>query len=165
MWRAVAVVLVLAACSPGAKSPEEARGRLRSALERGDAAAVFDLLDQETRWSIESTWKYHQRCLRLIEENYPPEEQARAAGRFLDADRPAAFLAAYDARYQLLAGPKSRMGALAPGDFAIEKNKRWGYTGLRAQWEDIKQRASKDGETVERNATAYEREARTEERR
>jgi len=153
------------ACSPGAKSPEEARARLRSALERGEAAAVFDLLDQETRWSIESTWKYHQRCLRLIEENYPPEEQGRAAGRFLDADRPAAFLAAYDARYQVLAGLRPRLGALAPGDFAIEKNKRWGYTGLRAQWGDIKQRASKDAETVERNATAYEREARTEERR
>jgi len=158
--RLVAIALVAVACSRGARTPDEALARLRDAAERGEAAQAFDLLDEQTRWSIESTWKYQQLCFKVIEEDYPGEAQAQALGRLIDADSPAGFFRAYEARYHQLAGLRARLATAGVKDFVRDRWGRYGYVGLREPWEDIKQRASKDLETVRRDAQTYQRTGR-----
>src|SRR5262249_45836164 len=122
-----------------------------------DAQAAFGALDQQTRWSIESTWKYHQRALKLIEDQYPPSVQAREKARFVDAETAVAFLAAVETRDHLLAGLRPRLSSLQPSDCVEGPRKRFGYSGLRATWEGLKARAYHDFETVREGAAAFGR--------
>jgi hypothetical protein len=159
---AVAALVVACAlgCSRGAKSQEEAARRLAEAVRQGNTAAVYDVVDQETRWSIDSVWKYHQQCLAAIEESYPTDAQARESRRFIDAASARDFLKGHEERYHELAGLAPRVGQLGAADFARDQRGQWGYTGLRALWEDAKQRASHDLETVRASAAAYKQAAR-----
>src|SRR5215468_10596792 len=139
-WTAVALLAL--ACARGPKSPEEAQAAVRAA----DARAIYDLVDIQTRWSIDATFKYQQQAMQAIEESYPVELQAREKARFVDGDDAHAFFVAYDARYHLIAAAKTERS-----DFVEEKG-RWRWSGLRARWEDIKLRASHDLETVRESA-------------
>jgi hypothetical protein len=145
----------LVACNKGARTREEAVTRLTAAVDHEDAAAAYPLLDQDTRWSIESTRKYHAECLALIGEAYPPAAQAAARARFLDASSAARFLALHEARYHLLRNAKTGPSGLTPSLFVEGPDHRWGYTGLRSTWEELKQRAVHDVETVRDSADAY----------
>ena len=142
--------LLALACARGPKSVGEAQAAVRAA----DARGVYDLVDQPTRWSIDSTFKYHQQSLAAIEESYPAELQAREKARFCDGDDARAFFVAYEARYRLTANAPAEKS-----DFVEEKG-RWRWSGLRAKWEDIKQRASHDVDTVRESAAAYKRASR-----
>jgi hypothetical protein len=155
-----AALLLALGCARGPKSPEEASSRLSAAIQQGDAAAAYDLLDQETRWSIDSVWKYHQQCLSAIEESYPTEAQARESRRFIDAASARDFLKGHEERYHELSALAPKLAQPRAGDFATDAHGRWGYAGLRGQWEDAKQRASHDLETVRASAAAYKQAAR-----
>jgi hypothetical protein len=154
--RGVWAVLLAIGCSRGAPSAEEALARLHQAAERGDARALYELADRQTRWSIDATFKYHQQALGTIEESYPAEVQAREKARFVDGEDVGAFLAAYDARYHNVVSAAARAGR---GDVSEDRG-RWCWSGMRASWDDIKQRASHDLETVRESASAYKRAAR-----
>jgi hypothetical protein len=142
--------LLAAACARGPKTAEEAQAAVRGA----DAKATYDLVDKPTRWSIDATFKYHQQSLAAIEESYPAEVQGREKARFVDAEDARGFLAAYDARYHLIAAGKT-----SPENF-VQEGSRWRWSGLRAAWDDIKLRASHDLETVRESAAAYKRASR-----
>jgi hypothetical protein len=154
-WAVLALLLLSTACDRGARRPEDAIARLRAAVAQDDAATAFMVLDRETRWSIESTWRYHQQCLDAIETAYPPDLQARERGRFIDTRGPKEFLAAYEQRYHLLRELSPRLPMLGATDFAADGYGRYGYTGLRERWEDIKQRASHDLDTCKQGADAF----------
>jgi hypothetical protein len=162
-WVSPAALLLFcasAACTRAPRSEDEARARLAQAVRAGDGRALYDLVDEATRWSIDSTWKYHQQCLALVEESYPPELQARETARFLDAASARDFVGAYERQYHLLPALAERAASPRPGDLVRERDGRVRVTILRAQWEDIKQRASHDLDTVRENAVAFGRAAR-----
>jgi hypothetical protein len=148
------------ACTHGAKTPAEARERLHAAVESGDGRALYDIVDEQTRWSIDSAFKYHQQCLDLIEQTYPPEVQAREKARFVDGDDVAHFLTAYEARYHLFAALRPRLSSPEGDGITQDKRGRWVFSGLRAQWEDIKHRGSHDLDTVRESAQAFRRAAK-----
>jgi hypothetical protein len=150
MIRLALFTAALTACARGPKTPEEAQ----AVVQAGDPKAVYDAVDLATRWSIDATFKYHQQALASIEESYPADVQGREKARFIDGDDARGFLAAYDARYHVIAAGKK-----APSDF-IEEKGRWHWSGMHAAWDDIKQRASHDLETVRESAAAYKRASR-----
>jgi hypothetical protein len=153
------LALVSLACSAGAKTPELALERLRAAILQDRPADAFPVLDQPTRWSIESVRAYHGECLEAIARDYPEAVRPTAQARFLDATTGARFLALHEARYHLLAGLRPRIDALTPRDFAVDRYGRWGYTGLGPAWEEAKVRAVHDRDTVLDSARAYAQEA------
>jgi hypothetical protein len=148
--RIAVCALVAVACARGPKTAEEAQ----SVVQSGDAKAIYDAVDLATRWSIDATFKYHQQALAAIEESYPADVQGREKARFIDGDDARGFLAAYDARYHVIAA-----GNKGHEDFVEDKG-RWRWTGMRTAWDDIKQRASHDLETVLESAAAYKRASR-----
>src|SRR5262249_52398905 len=112
MGRAGRLLFGLAAFAAGGPGPLRGRrdvglARLRAAVESGDATSLYAIVDDETRWSIDGAFRFHQLSLEVIEESYPPEVQPRTKARFVDAEDVRKFLVAYDARYHLLAGLKS----------------------------------------------------------
>jgi hypothetical protein len=152
---AFALLALCTGCSRGAKSAGDAMARLRDAVEKNDPAAALPLLDEQTRWSIASARKYSDECLRLIAEAYPPERREREAARFINAGGDGDFLVEHEKRYHELAGIKPRLAKLTPGDFVPDKSGHWGYSGLRAVWEEHKNRTYHDLETVRQSAEAY----------
>jgi hypothetical protein len=136
----------------GAHTLEEGQARVQKLAEGGATAELYDLVDEQTRWSIDTTFKYQQQSLAVIEEAYPPELQAREKARFVDGDDVRKFLVAYEARYHLLAVAPTRAG-----DFEKDKRGRWYFIGLRAHWDDVKLRSSHDLDTVKESAAAYRR--------
>src|SRR5262249_47626757 len=129
-WTALFVLCI--GCSRGAGSAEEGRARLRTAVESVDASAFYELVDEETRWSMDSAFKYHQQCLDLIEQGYPPEMQPREKARFVDGEDVRKFLAAYEARYHMIASLRPRVEGPDPVGIVRDKHGRWVFAGLRA---------------------------------
>src|SRR6476620_5682456 len=72
-----------AGCRPKAKTPDEAYKRLSVAVNSGDGGALFDALDQETRWNWMSIQKFHREAYDIVLSNYPEGEiRERATRRF-----------------------------------------------------------------------------------
>jgi hypothetical protein len=55
------------------------------ALEAGDAVRFFNMLDERSRFAMEATVKARAEARKLIEETYPPNEQAAALAALGDA--------------------------------------------------------------------------------
>ena len=58
-------------CRQKAKTPAEAYKRLTAAVNAGDGGALFDALDQETRWNWMSIQKFHREAYDIVLSNYP----------------------------------------------------------------------------------------------
>ena len=72
-----------AGCRRIAHSPEEAFGRLQQAVAAQDAAALFDALDQRSRWAFMTIQKSHREAYDIILSNYPEgPERERELRRF-----------------------------------------------------------------------------------
>src|SRR5205823_4424396 len=77
--RLLLVTLLLgAACARRARSPEEALTQVERAIVAGDGAALYDCLDERTRWSIDSAYQDQRLQRTIILGRYPEEEAARA---------------------------------------------------------------------------------------
>lgn len=182
----VAVVLFastvgLAGCRHKSKTPEEAYQRFADAIRVGDGAALFDALDQGTRWDLMTIQKAHREAYDIVLSNYPegPEREREkrryepaatapsARELFKNATAPQ-MIATLKGR---VAGqPKFEPGAsesetdavLANGDrlpFARGQDGGWGYAGLAKQTADDKNRAYHDLDVVRASAADYERAA------
>ena len=60
-WRAALVLTifgVVVGC--GGDDPEAAFDRLHAALAAGDPSVLYDALDTDSRWAVDSTWGYHR---------------------------------------------------------------------------------------------------------
>ena len=170
-----------AGCRQKAKTPAEAYKRLTVAVNSGDGGAVFDALDQETRWNWMSIQKFHREAYDIVLSNYPEGEiRQRETRRFEHAaTAPSArdlFIA--DAapailpmlRPLVLSGAPIEPGATADDAAAVlasgarvplrrGKNGDWGYAGLAKRAEEDKNRAYNDLEVVRASAADFERAA------
>jgi hypothetical protein len=72
-----------AGCRRIAHSPEEAFGRFQRAVAAQDPAALFDALDQRSRWAFMTIQKSHREAYDIILSNYPEgPERERELRRF-----------------------------------------------------------------------------------
>ena len=182
----LAVVLVAASalgagCRHKAKSAGEAYKRFSAAVNAGDGGALFDALDQETRWNWMSIQKFHREAYDIVLSNYPEGEiRERETRRFEHAaTAPSArdlFVAdAAPALLQTLrplmvpgapieAGPtEDTAAAVTPSGARVElkrtKDGDWGYGGIAKRAEEDKNRAWHDLESVRASAADFERAA------
>jgi hypothetical protein len=176
-----ALLLAAGGCRQKAKTPAEAYKRLTAAVNAGDGGALFDALDQETRWNWMSIQKFHREAYDIVLSNYPEGEiRERETRRFEHAaTAPSARdLFAIDTAPTVLPmlrplvlpgtpienGPGDDMAAavLASGgrvELKRSKNGDWGYAGLGKRAEDDKNRAWHDLEAVRASAADFERAA------
>jgi hypothetical protein len=168
-------------CKHPAKTPDEAYRRFSDAVTAGDGAALFDALDQKTRWSWMTIQKAHREAYDIVLSNYPEgPERDREARRFEPGATatsarelfhaqvaPAVLpglapLASTDAHVE--SGPEDGRAAavlssgvrvpLARGD-----DGSWGFSGLGKDATDQETRASHDLDVVRASAADYERAA------
>jgi hypothetical protein len=176
----VAVVVGAAACTRGPKTPEQAFQALERAIAAGDAVAVYGLLDQPTRWSIQSTLK-NQRLMRtIISAKYPEAEAQKALAGLRAAEETDAaqyfkrinderhVIEAYRKRLGSVSGPiKNKIDGAdsewvarqdgMPFQFAKNRDGSWGWSELRGEWELEKDRAQHAVGTVQENAKLYQK--------
>jgi hypothetical protein len=73
----------LAGCRHVVKSPDEAYQRFSAAVTARDGGALFDALDQPTRWAWMTLQKYHREAYDIVLSNYPEgPERDRESHRF-----------------------------------------------------------------------------------
>jgi hypothetical protein len=179
------LVLPASACGPsGAKSPADAHARLTAASAAHDAEALWNALDQDTRWSwmtIERAWREayditqsavpegpeRARLLARFAPGATSENAKTLFGRMLqeeDWKQVAASLAAAGAQQPQLA-PTGETAEIATPAGALVYRKQhdrhwgWGYSGLAARAEQLKRTASADLERMRSDAADYERAA------
>src|SRR5689334_21113864 len=72
-----------AGCRQKAKTPLDGYKRLTAAVTANDGGALFDALDQETRWNWMSIQKFHREAYDIVLSNYPEGEvRERETRRF-----------------------------------------------------------------------------------
>jgi hypothetical protein len=177
----VALAAWMGGCRHKAKTPAEAYQRLTAAVKAGDVGALFDALDQETRWNWMSIQKFHREAYDIVLSNYPEGEiRERETRRFeRAATAPSARdLFISDAGPALLeklkalplAGAPIEAGASADAAAAVlssgvrielKRSPRgdWGYAGLSKRADEDKNRAWHDLEMVRASAADFERAA------
>jgi hypothetical protein len=178
------MVAVLAAAGGGcnkAKTPAEAYKRLSAAVNAGNGGALFDALDQGTRWNWMSIQKFHREAYDIVLSNFPEGEiRERETRRFEHAATAgsARDLFAMDAAPRILpmlrplvlsgapiepgATPDEAAAVLASGarvELRRGKDGSWGYGGLAKRAEEDKNRAYHDLELVRASAADFERAA------
>lgn len=98
--------------------PEAAFERVRLAVVLADAGRLYDALDLETRWAVDTVWQY-QREMRQLVATFPPEAREREGRRTAlggDAADPRAFFVAWAATARpidALGGGADGLGVLA----------------------------------------------------
>jgi hypothetical protein len=182
---AVLLLAVVAGCGRKARTPAAAYERFAAAVRAGDAAGLYRALDQQSQWSVISTQRYYREIVDIVSHGYPPDARQRELGRVAGAElrKPAAFFAAQNARRG--GGWVSRCAAGVGGVARIEEQGAtavvhtdrggrfefassphgWGFSGLRAELDELKSRASHDVETARENAKIYEQAGGAAERR
>jgi hypothetical protein len=173
----------LAGCHRTAKTPAEAYQRFSAAVTARDGGALFDSLDQATRWAWMTTQKYHREAYDIVLSNYPegPEREreshrfqtgatATSAREMFRAEAAPGVLpmlvplVAADATIEGAAdAPDGRAAAvLASGarvPLARGEDGGWGFAGLAKDAKDQEMRAFHDLEVVRSSAADYERAA------
>ena len=168
-------------CRQKAKTPLEAYQRLTAAVTANDGGALFDALDQQTRWNWMSIQKFHREAYDIVLSNYPEGEvRERETRRFEHAaTAPSARdLFSMDAAPTIMPmlrplvlpgatvenGPTEDTAAAVLGSGMRVELKRsgngdWGYAGLGKRAEEDKNRAYHDLEMVRASAADFERAA------
>ncbi|HXJ19605.1 MAG TPA: hypothetical protein VMT03_05170 [Polyangia bacterium] len=178
---ASAVALSAAGCRHKSKTPDEAYQRFADAVKKGDGAALFDALDQATRWDLMTTQKAHREAYDIVLSNYPEgPEREREKRRY----EPAATASSARELFRTATAPgllpmmqaqvtgtvhfergasDGQADAITEGGarlpFAIGQDGGWGYAGLAKQVADDKNRAYHDLDVVRASAADYERAA------
>ena len=177
----VALAVSVGGCRQKAKTPLDAYTRLTAAVTANDGGALFDALDQATRWNWMSIQKFHREAYDIVLSNYPEGEvRERETRRFEHAaTAPSARdLFIMDAAPTIMPmlrplvlpgasvenGPTEDAAAavLASGmrvELKRSGNGDWGYAGLGKRAEEDKNRAYHDLEVVRASAADFERAA------
>jgi hypothetical protein len=177
----LAAVAAVAGCHHPAKTPDEAYRRFQAAVTAGDGAALFDALDQQTRWAWMTIQKAHREAYDIVLSNYPegPERErethrfeggatATSARELFRADMAPSVLpmlaplAAADAQVEAPTPDGHAAAVLASGarvPLARGEDGSWGFSGLGKDAEDRKSRAVHDLDVVRASAADYERAA------
>jgi hypothetical protein len=181
-WPSALVLLALSSgCRHKSKTPAEAFQRFAAAVDAGDGAALFDALDQKTRWNLMTIQKYHRESYDIVLSNYPEgpvrdREKARferaatasSARELFHTDTAPALIPTLVPLAQGI--PRIELGPAAGEATAVlEGGQRvpfvrgedggWGYAGLAKKVDDDTNRAYHDLEVVRSSAADYERAA------
>jgi hypothetical protein len=171
-----------AGCRHKSKTPEDAYQRFAAAVSVADGAALFDALDQQTRWDLMTIQKWHREAYDIVLSNYPegPERDrethrferaatassARELFKTVTAPRliPMLLPLVLDTPSSFDRGPgDDHATALLPNTsrllFARGDNGGWGFAGLAERATEDKNRAYHDLEAVRASAADYERAA------
>lgn len=179
-----ALLLVLGGgCRRKSRTPEEALTRLGSALTARDPGALFDALDQGSRWAWMTVQKSHREAYDIILSNYPEgREREREVRRF---ERGATLGSARElfieevgraaldklaqpqaapggTRFEIGATGKDAVAVLTSGarlPFRLGQDGSWGFAGFADDAEDRQNRALRDVDVVRVSAADYERAA------
>ncbi len=177
----IASTVSVAGCRHKSKTPEEAYQRFADAVRKQDGAALFDALDQSTRWDLMTIQKAHREAYDIVLSNYPegpererekrryePEATAPSAREFFKNETAPRVMSTLK---DVVAGPaKIERGAddgqaeaVVEGGqrlpFARGQDGGWGYAGLAKQTAEDKNRAYHDLDVVRASAADYERAA------
>lgn len=171
----------VAGCRHKSKTPEDAYQRFAEAVKKEDGAALFDALDQATRWDLMTIQKAHREAYDIVLSNYPegPEREREKRKYEPAATAPSAReLFKNETAPHLIPMTKplvmgsvhfeqgasdAETDAVADGGgrlpFARGQDGSWGYAGIAKQTADEKNRAYHDLEVVRASAADYERAA------
>ncbi len=171
----------LAGCRHKSKTPEEAYQRFAQAVKNADGAALFDALDQATRWDLMTIQKAHREAYDIVLSNYPegPEREREKRKYEPAATAPSArelfknetaphmipmtrMLVMGSVHFEAGASDAEAEAVLENGGrllFARGQDGGWGYAGIAKQTSDEKNRAYHDLEVVRASAADYERAA------
>ena len=177
----MALALVLAAgCSRGAKTPEQAFRGVERAIAAGDAVAIYNLVDLQTRWAIQSTHRDQRLQRTIIEAKYPEAEAQKALATLRAAEEadPAMFFKRVNDERRVVEAFRKRLGSTSgpikskidgpdavwvarqdgmPFHFAKNKDGTWGWNELRGDWVLEQDRAQHAVKTVQENAKLYQK--------
>ena len=177
----VALPMAAAGCGHKSKTPEEAFQRFATAVQAGDGAALFEALDQQTRWDLMTIQKYHREAVRHRAQQLsrrararpgegavrarghaPPRRRSSSAATRRPALADAGAAGARDSAHR--ARPRRRQAtAVVDGGGRVPllrgESGGWGFAGLAKRAEDDKNRAYNDLEAVRASAADYERAA------
>ena len=166
----VGLVGLVAACE--ARGPERAFDRLRVAVGAQDARLLYQALDSDSRWAVQSVWDYQKRIARIVEARYPPGVRERELERVAAAVRagsPAEFFAevmgARGDPFAALGGSAEALGSFVrrEGHEVVTSTGRrvpmgagpdggWGYTGFHEELVRWRGAASNDLKRLEEDA-------------
>jgi hypothetical protein len=176
----VFLMLVLVACHHRPKTPEEAYLRLERAVAAGDAEALYELLDKQTRWAVLSAYNDQRLQRTIISAKYPEREAQAALARLQAAEEASAprYFARVCRDRQLLEPARQLLGA-SNQPFSVEHDRpneclvkrpsagavrlhrdldgTWGWGDLGIVWELERDRASHAVKTVRDNAALYQK--------
>lgn len=176
----VTLLLALAGgCAPPAKGgPEGAFEKLRLAVVVGEPERLYDVLELETRWAVDTVYGYQREMADLVAK-FPPEARGREAPRLAlaaGAATPRAFFAAWARQTGSLAslgGDGPGLGVLArverDGDGAARvvttsgvivplargSDGAWGYVGVKDELFRWRVQAANDLVRIRENAALY----------
>jgi hypothetical protein len=184
VWQVVFIAAVLwsaTGCRHKSKTPVEAYRRFASAVNSGDGGALFDALDQETRWNWMTIQKWHREAYDIVLSNYPegPDRErekrrfetaatATSARELFKIDAAPGLIPMFrplvlsEAPIQMGPGENQAGAVLASGarvELARGRDGGWGFAGLAKRAEEDKNRAYHDLEVVRASAADYERAA------
>ncbi|MBI4510189.1 MAG: hypothetical protein HY698_11185 [Deltaproteobacteria bacterium] len=117
MWiRAAALVLAawIWGCGSAASGPEAAFDRLHLAMATRDARVLFDVLETESRWAVDTVWKYQRELAALLVKDFPAHISERELKRLkvaVDSASSREFFAAQN----MLGDPLAELGHNAEG--------------------------------------------------
>ena len=151
------------------------------AVNAGDGGALFDALDQETRWNWMTIQKFHREAYDIVLSNFPEgaEREREPSASSRPRPRPARASCSRATRRRRCcrccarwcwperrsrtarATIARRPGAGDGGRVELERGKNggWGFAGLAKRAEEDKNRAYHDLEVVRASAADYERAA------
>jgi hypothetical protein len=171
----------VAGCHHVVKTPAEAYDKFSAAVKAQNGGALFDALDQQTRWDWMTIQKYHREAYDIVLSNYPEGvERERESHRFQGGATATSarelFSAEVAPRLLPTLVPLAQGGAKIEGDgsdghatavlasgarvpLARGEDGGWGYAGLARDAEELKTRSYHDLEVVRASAADYERAA------
>jgi hypothetical protein len=173
------LAVAAAGCHRGPRTAEAAYVALERAVAADDAAGFYQLLDDETRWSIESVLHDQKLMRTIIAAKYPEGEADKALAPLAAADErdAAQYFARLDGDRHVVSGYRRRLGAVSgpiktkpDGDdnawvaradgmpFHFHRDRGgWGFSELAAEWTLEKDRTIHALHTVQDNAKLYKK--------
>jgi len=177
----VGPALALGGCRHKSKTPEDAYERFAQAVKKEDGGALYDALDQATRWDLMTIQKAHREAYDIVLSNYPegPEREREKRKYEPAATAPSArelfkneaaphliemtrTLVTGNVHFERGASDAETDAIVVGGGrlpFARGQDGSWGYAGIAKQTADEKNRAYHDLEVVRASAADYERAA------
>lgn len=176
----ICVAALTTGCARGARTPDDAYQRFAAAVNAQNATGLFDSLDQQTRWSWMTVQRCHREAYDILLSAFPEgTERARQLARFEPGATSESARALFVRQIDPSIWTRLAAGGLPDGApvnatdtegqvalpagarlvFRKGDDKRWGFSGLADDAEQIKRRAIADLDMLRTSAADYERAA------